>query len=91
MIWQFVGYLKEDQSKTLVHSKQVNKYRPQFRERELEGGIIEIIIIFQNNKTIHLDTLSARHYSKGFSFINSFNPHNLRGGADNDPIWHCMY
>lgn len=45
MIRQFVGYLKEDQNKTLVHSKQVNKPWPQFRHREVEGCIIEIRII----------------------------------------------
>lgn len=57
MIRQFVGYLKEDQNKTLVHSKQVNKSWPQFRNRELEGCIIEIGMI---KKIItHLYTVSG--------------------------------
>lgn len=88
MIRQFVGYLKEDQNKTLVHSKQVNKSWPQFRNRELEGCIIEIRIIKKNNNTfIH----SARYCSKGFSYSNSFNPHNLRGGTVNDDHFFFHY
>lgn len=35
-----VGYLKEYQSQTLVHSKQVNKSWLEVRDRELEGGIM---------------------------------------------------
>lgn len=81
MIRQFVGYLKEDQNKTLVHSKQVNKSWPQFRQREVEGCIIEIRII---KKIItHLYTVPST-VLRDFFYINSFNPHNLRGGTVND-------
>lgn len=33
---------------------------------------------------MHLYTLSVRHYSKGFSCINSSNPPNWRDGVIND-------
>lgn len=68
----------------MVNSKQANKSCPQFRDREVEGDIIKITIIFKTNKRMHLYTLGAPLGSKGFSCINSSNPPIWRDGVIND-------